>query len=205
MSIVVLYHSDVLSLASNSKVVAAEEVGSLQSMLEQSRTLTDRLATEESRLNEVESRAYEQGHESGFRAGKQEGLDAAAQELAREKSELAMAQSQVQQQATSMAIDIVRKLADTLDPVELLSALAITAARSCPPDELLVLRVHEKFSQPVSEKIGALEPTLSQRFQHIIGDATVALSACIIESQTARILADLETQTQLLESQLVNG
>lgn len=205
MSIVVLHHSDVMSVASTSRVVAAEEVGSLLSILEQSRRLTERLATEESRLNEVESCAYSQAHESGFKTGKQEGLDAAAQELTREKSELSLAQSLLQQQATSMAIDIVRKLADTLDPVELLSALAITAARSCPPDELLVLRVHEKFSQPVSERISALEPALKERFQHIIGDATVALSACIIESQTARILADLETQTQLLESQLVNG
>lgn len=204
MSIVVLFHSDVLTLASKSPVIPAHEAATLLGMVEQSERLSSRLASEDARMSEMQTSVQQQAHREGFAAGKQEGLQAAEKELLHERTAIAENHANVLQQATGMAFDIVRKLADTIDPVELLSALAITTARSCSPDEPLVLRVHEQYKEAVALKLQSDESQKSREyFRHVIGDSSIEPTACIIESPASRIVADLETQADLLESQLV--
>lgn len=205
MSLVVLHHSDTLTLASTQRVIAADKLGTLNTMLEQAQSLSNVATATESRISEAESQAREQGLKEGFQAGKEQGLLAAEQEIARELVELKEAQSLLQQQSTSMAFDIVRKLAGTLDSAELLTALAITAAQSCDPDEQLVLRVHADYREAVAGKLAAAPSEISHRFTHVVGDAGVDNKACIIESSASRVLADLNTQTGLLEEQLANS
>ena len=205
MSLVVLHHSDTLTLASSQRVIAANKLGTLHTMLEQAQSLSDVATAAESRISDSESQAREQGHKEGFQAGKEQGLLAAQKEVAAELLELNAAQALLQQQSTTMAFDIVRKLAATLDPAELLSALAITAAQSCDPDEQLVLRVHASYREVVAEKLAAAPSEISHRFTHVVGDAAIDTKACIIESSASRVLADLDTQTGLLEEQLANS
>ena len=202
MSVVILHHSDVLTVASNRRVIGADEVGTLSSMLEQAKSLTDRVASEEKRIADAEEVGRSEGYEAGFDAGKREGLSSAEQELTLEKITLAKNRKNLQQEATQMAFDIVRKLADTIDPVELIVALAVTAAQSGSSDERFVLRVYDEHRDAVAEKLACAGPEISCLFKAVIGDGAVDPAACILESDKSRVLADLETQASLVESQL---
>jgi len=203
MSAVVLHHSELLSLASTSRVIAADDVGHLTSMVDKASALSSLLNDETQRVDEARAQARDAGYAEGFEAAQQAGLADAEQQLSARRDELDQRQSQLQNDATQMAFEIVRKLAASLDPADLLAGLAMSAANACEPDEQLVLRVHEKYRQSVADKLTSTTDGQA-RFAHVIGDASVSLSTCIIETASSRILADLETQTHLLETQLVN-
>lgn len=202
MSLVVLHHSDVLTIASTGRVIAAQEVGTLDLMLAQAESLESRVASEENRIARAESVARDDGYAAGFQSGKQDGLAFAEKQLKSEKAELADEKKRMQQQAIKMAFDILRKLAATIDSAELLAALAITAARSGSPEEKYVLRVYDEHRDVVAEKLANAGPEVNCLFKSVIGDGGVDRFACILESDQSRVLADLETQSVLLENQL---
>ena len=202
MSLVVLHHSDVSTIASKRRVIATNEVGTLNSMLEQADLLVERVASEEKRISDAETAGRSEGYDAGFESGKQEGLASAGQQLTVDKATLEDERNQLQQQATQMAFDIVRKLAHTIDPAELLAALAVTAAQSGSPDEKYVLRVYDEHRAAVAEKLASAGHEISSLFRSVIGDGAIDPAACILESDKSRVLADLETQATLLESQL---
>lgn len=205
MSLVILHHDRLLTLASTSRVVAADQTGALDSALENARSLSQLLSEEQDRISQAESQARTQGYAAGQEAGRQEALNAAAHELTAERQALAAMREQLQQQAVRMAFDIVRKLADTLEPARLLAALAETAATFCDPQETLTLKVHEDHRQAVEQQLANSIGSQANRFSRVVGVAGVPAGTCIIETSGSRIVADLDVQAAELEARLADA
>lgn len=204
MTLITLIHSDEVTLASDQRVFSAEETGALRSVVETATAISSVLRDTETQLKKAENEA----RTAGYQAGLAEGRQAAAAEHTEELLKLATKAQKdhllQQQQAVTLAMQIVRKIAADLAPEQTLLALASSAARECSDVHRVVLKVHP-------ERLTAVEQALDevQHRQHdavvitdVVADPSLALEGCTIETPLGSIVADLDTQLEVLKRNL---
>ena len=145
------------------------------------------------------------GRRSGYRAGFDEGLAAAAEEHAARLTALAATAARHREalatQVAALALEVARKMIGGLADGERLLALAATAVHEVLPDGPLTLLVHPERVPAVRERLAACcaegMATRSPAFD-VRGDGELDIDACRIESAFGSVDASLDTQLQRL-------
>lgn len=149
--------------------------------------------------------ACAEGRRSGYQAGFDEGLAAAAEEHAARVTALAAAAARhreaLAEQVAGLALEVARKMVGGLADGERLLALAATAVQEVLPEGPLTLLVHPERVPAVRETLAAYAAQgMATRLPSfdVRGDGELDIDACRIESAFGSVDASLDTQLQRL-------
>jgi flagellar biosynthesis/type III secretory pathway protein FliH len=149
--------------------------------------------------------ACAEGRRSGYRAGFDEGLAAAAEEHAARLTALAAAAARDREalaaQVAGLALEVARKMVGGLAGGERLLALAATAVQEVLPEGPLTLLVHPERVPAVRERLAAYAAEgMATRLPpfDVRGDGELEIEGCRIESMFGSVDASLDTQLQRL-------
>jgi len=162
---------------------------------------------EEDRIQQAEEIACDRGREEGIAQGRQ----IANTELAETKLSLVTQTnaelSQIREEVLSLALQVVRKIADGVADDALLYALANTAAQECLPSKSIVLKVHPNAVDGVKQRLAQSQSNSdnNQPIRHVVSDEELDLDACVLETDAGQVCADLETQLSVLEKHLASS
>lgn len=204
MNIICLLDKPEVVIASGKRVFSAEETGALLSLTESADRLQASIDSEEARIKQAENDACQRGLEEGIAQGRQ----VAAAELAEKKLSLvdkANAElSQVREEVLSLALQVVKKIANEVAKEDLLYALANTAAQECLPSKSIVLKVHPDCVDGVKQRLSEQQESADTKLpiQRIVADEDLEMDACVLETDAGQVCADLETQLSVLEKHL---
>lgn len=188
MSYVLLASAPTAALLSDQAVIPAKDVARLTTAAELVETLeTHRDAI--ARLARAE----------GFEAGRAEGLDQAARQVAETLAEihrvLEAERTRLRSQAANLALDIVRRITVELGPDATVAALAERAVRDLLPQEPIRVRV-------AAERVGAVSARLWPIHERVEVAAEPGLGPdeCLIDTPSGHVRAGLDVQLAALEA-----
>lgn len=194
MSLLTLFRSERGFVATDRLVFAPEELDGVQSSAELAAHLDGLLTRESDRIDQ----ATEQARAAGEAAGREQGLAAAAKEVADQlqgfDQKHRKAVDDMRAETTSLALEIVRRIAADVAPADWLAAQAARASEELLEHAPLVLRVHPDQASSVRDALQAK----SSAFDDVVADDTLAIDACTIESRVGRVDASLSSQLQRL-------
>lgn len=204
MSIICLLDNPEVVIASGKRVFSAADTGALLSIAESANQLQSTVNGEEDRIAQAEKQACERGREEGIAQGRQ----IATAELAQTRLALmdkANAEiGQVREDVLSLALQVVRKIADGVATEDMLYSLASTAAQECLPSKSIILKVHPNCVEGVKKRLS--EHQLASDTPHpissVVADEDLELDACALETDAGQVCADLDTQLGVLEKHL---
>lgn len=204
MNIICLLDNPEVVIASGKRVFSAEETGALLSMADSADRLEQSVNSEEDRIKQAEHDACERGREEGLAQGRQ----LATAELA--KTSLSLADkandelNQVRKEVLSLALQVVRKIADGVATEDMLFALANTAAQECLPSKSIVLKVHPDSVDGVKKRLADQQATSDtiHPIHNVMADEDLDLKACVLETDAGQVCADIDTQLNVLEKHL---
>jgi type III secretion protein L len=205
-----VHHAPGLTLATRQWLIPPEQVGALADCTALAAELATLREREQSRIEAAERNAQAHGFERGRAEGREQARAVAAQALAERLLAHAAAEAAERQQLQAalvpLALLVVRRVAGTLAPPEVLTALVRQAVQQV-LDPLqrtdsdgparCVVRLHPTLLGPVRERLG----DDAARFS-CTPDATLAPLDVVIETPSARVLAGLETQLQRVQAAL---
>ena len=191
-------------MSTDQLVFTAKQAGALNSIDECVMALESIKHDRQKQLDEELRKTREIGYSEGLRQGRK----AAQQELSQEMARLARSeidsQRATRKQVVDMAIGIVKKIATNVKPENMITSLAISAAKQCPELVPFTLRVHPQNVATVKQTISDLEQGhYDETFSRIEADEALDKTDCILCHRHGRIKADLDTQ--LLELKRVLG
>ncbi len=204
MNIICLLDNPEVVIASGKRVFSAEETGALLSLADSADRLQLKVKDEEDRIVQAEKEACERGREEGLAQGRQ----IATAELAKTKLSLvdqANAElGQVREEVLSLALQVVRKIADGVATEDMLYALATTAAQECLPSRSIVLKVHPNAVEQVKKRLSEYQASsdTNHPIHNVVADEDLDLDACVLETDAGQVCADLDTQLGVLEKHL---
>jgi flagellar biosynthesis/type III secretory pathway protein FliH len=192
MSFVTLLKTERLIAGTDRLVYGPDEIGHLGTVVEQCDALDELLQVEQVKIDQM----AQQGYQAGFDEGRQEGYSDGQAQVARELVALSQTmndqRNQLQRQTGELALEIVRRIASELGPANVLAALAASAAEELVPKTPMVLKVHQDQCHSVSAR---LETIASAALDiSVVGDNTLELDACLLETEFGQVKADLNTQ-----------
>ena len=202
-SIISLLDDPEITLATSKRVFTKEESGALFSMAE---TVSRIRILEDNRTASVEkskSEAALQGYEDGLKRGRQEARQELSDKLLELEKSSALHQQNIREDVVAIALQVVRKIAASVAPEELLVALAEGAAAEHLPPQSVALKVHPEHLDAVKIRIQELKSTGSIAIiESVVADNELELTDCILETSAGQICADLETQLVVFEQHL---
>jgi len=204
VSIICLLDNPEVVIASGKRVFSAEETGALLSLADSADRLQATVQSEEDRIVQAENVACERGREEGLAQGRQ----IATTELAKTNLTLvdqANAElAQVREEVLSLALQVVRKIADGVAPDDMIYSLATAAAQECLPSRSIVLKVHPDSVDGVKKRLAQFQATsdTSHPVHNIVADEELDADACVLETDAGQVCADLDTQLGVLEKHL---
>jgi len=207
VNIVCLLDNPEVVIASGKRVFSAEETGALMSIAESADRLQMSVKEEEDRIQQAENDARERGRQEGIAQGR----EIATAELSKTKLSLvdqANAElSQVRKEVLSLALQVVRKIADGVATDEMLFALATTAAQECLPSKSVVLKVHPDSVDGVKARLSEhqVSSDTSHPIHSIVADEDLDHKACVLETDAGQVCADIDTQLSVLEKHLASS
>lgn len=192
-----------LLIASGKRVFSKEETGALlelQDTIKRIRQLED---SHELKLNQAEELAKKRGRGEGLEQGRQHARqELSAKLLDLEQQNHAYRQS-LRDEVASLALKVVRKIANGVAPDAMLLALASQAAAEHLPRQTVTLKVHPDHLEPVKQQLESLNNAESAaKIEHVLPDNELNPSDCILETAQGQICADLETQLLAIEHHL---
>lgn len=201
MALISFLSTEKLTLATQKLVYEPDEIDSLSNVIDQANRLEDLYSQE---IEKIES-ATREGYDSGYEKGQAEGYEAALEHIAVKLVVLAKeanaAREALEENAGSLAIKIVEKIASDIGPRETIAALAKSAAAEMLPREPVVLRVHpdkhDYMTNHVLDSAGE-----SSRIIEVISDPALAVNDCVLETEFGQIKADLKTQLKVLKEKM---
>lgn len=182
-------------VTTDQRVYSRDELNALTRVVEQAEQLDKQLSLQSEEQAEALRLARERGHAQGL----EEGLKQAEQES---QNNLTQHMLQLQQQhdrevqsvrasCADLAVDIVRKIAGTVEPSQWLTAQAEMAAAEMIDQAPLVLRVHEDQVEAVSAR---LANSVATPISRVLSDENLPPSGCVLETAAGRVSVDLDTQ-----------
>lgn len=194
MTYIVLHADQAATALADDPVVPATELRALNNAItlfaEAGRIRTDA----ERQIQE----ACERGRSEGFAAGHMEGLAAAAKDVAAELFRLAVRDGEErrrrQEEITTLALEVVRRLVGKLGDERIVAGLAERAAAELAPDTVATVRVPSAHGEAVKTRLkGRAGLTVEP-------DPTLSGMDCVVETALGRNYAGLETQLALIEA-----
>jgi len=204
VNIICLLDNPEVVIASGKRVFSAEETGALLSMAESADRLQASAKGEEDRIQQAVSDACEQGREQGLVQGR----EIATAELAKTRLSLLdqanVERDQVRKEVISLALQVVRKIADGVASEDMLLALATTAAQECLPSKSIVLKVHPDALDGVKKRLADHHASSDTHHpvQSIVADEDLDPDACVLQTDAGQVCADLDTQLNVIEKHL---
>ena len=207
MSIVTLFSDGESWIASERLVYAADERRALEDVATQSARLGELVATREAALADARERAREEGLE----IGRAEGRAAAAEEIAAALDALreGAARERVRRRdaLVTLALGVVRRIADDVAPVERLAALARTAAAELVDEPRLTLHVHPSRREALRARLCADEASSAAAGERrgvdaVVADAALGPEEAYLETAGGRVAIDLDTQLDTIAEHL---
>lgn len=193
MSFLTLFKSDCGWLATDQRVFSADEISDLYSAVDASEQLSKQIDNRK----EADEAAFEQGRIEGFKVGEKTAIDAGRIETAARLLRLTQEQQQVRQHlresAAPLAIEIVRRIAGEIEPVDWMIAQARTAAAELVDMPDVTLKVHVSRVQGVRHQLQVQDQMI---VKSVCGVDDVPLDFCQLETPAGNIDVDLETQLQ---------
>jgi len=204
VNIICLLDNPEVVIASGKRVFSAEETGALLSLADSANRLEESVKSEDSRIKQAEQDACERGREEGLAQGRQ----IATAELA--KTSLSLVDQandelgQVRKEVLSLALQVVRKIADGVATEDMLFALANTAAQECLPSKSVVLKVHPDSVDGVKQRLSDQQATsdTNHPIHSVVADEDLDQKACVLETDAGQVCADIDTQLSVLEKHL---
>lgn len=211
MQLVTLVSGDGVDVASGSLVIAADDTGALRTVVESASALQAMQRDAGDRLSAAETEAQERGYQAGLAQARAEAEAALAlQRLEQSDAHARLIDAQRDETAT-LALQIVRKIAERLAPADVLAALADTAARECLADSPRSIRVHPDQVIAVRERLAALRRSSDDLSgQHsadradtiassavpvsVIADESLTECECLLDTADGSLQVDLDTQ-----------
>jgi len=204
VNIICLLDNPEMVIASGKRVFSAEDTGALLSLAESADRLHMSAEGQEARIAQAENDACERGRKEGVAQGRKMATAELAETTLSLVDKTNAELNQVREQALSLALQVVRKIADGVANEDMLVALATTAAQECLPSKSIVLKVHPGAIDGVKQRVS--EYRANSDTQHpvhsIVADEELDLNACVLETDTGQVCADLDTQLGVLEKHL---
>jgi flagellar biosynthesis/type III secretory pathway protein FliH len=201
MSFLTLCRDDCGWLATNQRVFSVDEISDLKSVTHASEQLSTRITAREA----ADAAAIEQGRAKGFEIGKTAALEAGRIETAAHLLQLTNQHQQetqrLQESAAMLAVEIVRRIAGDVAPVDWMIAQARTASAELVDTSSVILKVHSGRAQDVRDKCRAAEHMM---FSQVVGVEDVPVGFCQLETPAGCVDIDLDTQLERI-GELLNS
>jgi flagellar biosynthesis/type III secretory pathway protein FliH len=200
MSFLALHRSESTSLATSQLWLSEGEI----TRADTARELLDRLrAVLASRQAELAA-AREQAQLEGYAAGRREALEALAPRLADTWDQAARSAAAdvdtLRQTLVALSLQVVQRVADSLAPADVVSALAARAAEALLPDSGAVVRVHPDVAAAVRARLQGSSGVLDVR-----ADPQLGPYDCAFDTPAGQLLAGLPAQLARLSRVLQEG
>ncbi len=203
MALVTLFNSAKATLATDQLIYSATETTALLSVVEKVAALEDLYAGEEARIKQAVDAGFSEGFESGRESGLAAGANAHADQLTQVLQTASVERQQLRASAVTLSLDIVRTITTSIGSEDTLIALARKAASELVPHERATLKLHPERVSYVTERLHDSQ-THEPLFMDVVGDDTLELDACVLQTSQGSVLADLDTQLRVIEKRL-NG
>lgn len=156
-------------------------------------------------LRESSAEAARDLREAAYLEGREEALQEFNQLLldARERRDTALAD--VERDVLRLSVKLAEKIIGReiqLDPATIADIVS-AALRNARQNEMLTVRVNPSDLPHVQEFRQRLDPTGRARFLDLVADPRVRPAGCVIESESGRVDAQLDTQLRVLERALL--
>lgn len=201
MSYVSLFSDQRGLLLTDQLVYTETELGEVSGAVEKAAQLSQAIADQQL----INEQAKKQGYTDGFEKGRQAALKQSSDELNALRLELHQQYendlSEHRKVCAELALDIVRKIANNVAPVDWLIAEARTAAESLAGSDDLVLRVHSSQHADVLKNLDEKK----HEFSRVVADEHVSPDACRIETRYGIVDVDLNTQIEQVRRLLQSG
>ncbi|MBX2884900.1 MAG: hypothetical protein KTR32_33400 [Granulosicoccus sp.] len=191
MTFVTLFSSEHGFIASDQRVFSPDELEPLKNVMEQARLLDQRLGEQQEHEQAALSKAAEQGRIEGLAEGRVEAAEHLAAEIKQLQDQHRQSITEVKGSCAELAVDIVRKIAGSIEPPRMLLAQAQQAAEQVLDEPNILLRVHPSQLDAVQE---LLRQTDQSRIQSAVADEALAEQACVLDTGHGQIDIALDTQ-----------
>lgn len=204
MNLLTLINEEGILLASGKRVFNASETGALTSSVDTANQLVKTLAESELKIEQAVQAGREKGYKDGRIAGLEDARNTLATQLIKLNERAEDLVNEQRQESVRLALLIVRKITEGLAPEQTLAALATSAAKECIDESNLTLKVHPDRLEAVRAALDSQSHDNAGRksFSDIVADASLDIDDCIIDSKLGAIVADLNTQLNVLEISL---
>lgn len=201
MSLLTLFTRNTGWVTTDQRIFDPESIGATLSVIEQAEQLTQLVADQEATVAQAERAGYEAGWAKGVDEAREAGRQASAAALITLEQRYASEETRLLESASSLALEIVRRIAAEVAPAEWLLALASTAAAELAEPTRIVLRVHPSQVDAVRRLwLGKGESPL----RDVLGDDSLTQDACRLETPRGSVDVDLSTQLQQIEQLLAD-
>lgn len=197
MSYLLWQHDQAAAVGSTRLVFRAAEVPLVADAL----ALCDRLNAEQAaaaeRIATAAGAAREAGYAKGYNEGRSEGRERIAATLIALHETVTREREALRASVAGLALEVVRRIAGQLDSVDVITALAATAARDLMPADVLSLLVHASKVEAVRARLTVKAPALHCEIR---GDTNVVPDACHLATKHGSIDASLAAQLERIEA-----
>lgn len=188
---------------------AAWNLPSFDAQLRASAASTSK-ASQEIDLEAVQAQAFREGHARGYADGYAQGAAAAAAEAQRLQqlmqhlaAPLAELDGRTEQALLALMLELARRLVQqelSSDPAKMLAMVREAVGHLAQPARDLRLRLHPEDARVLAEH---LQVEVSECGWRVIADRQLMPGDCVVESDSARIDARLDTRQAQLAQQLL--
>jgi|GEM_PF-4973002 len=202
MNILALNTTEGFGIYGGKLVYSAAETQALFSCIDTAEHVQQIKSSTEATLKQDRVEARQQGFDQGLQEGRDQAKQEIAEALMVQQNELHHAQQALRDQSIAIALEIVKKIAGNVAPEQLVMSLAQTAAKELAPEAVVTLRTH---SDNVAKLVQLISETNQTQFIEVVGDASLAIDSCVLETQLGSIEADLQTQLAAIKQHLGRG
>lgn len=161
-------------------------------------------------LEQIEAEACREGHARGYADGYAQGAAAAREEITRLRQllqhlehPLAEVDARTEQALVALMLELARRLVQqelTADPGKLAAIVRDAVNHLAQPVRGLRVRLHPEDARVVAEHLPAQEPGEEWR---VVPDASLMRGDCVVETESARVDARLDTRQAQLAQRLL--
>jgi len=199
MTFISLFSNEHGFTGTDQRVFSADEMQQLTDALSQAQSLTQSIASQSEQLRLAKQDGYAKGVELGRQAAAKTAQQERQKDLAQLHARYLTGMEDQQAACVSLALDIVRKIADSVAPEQWLYAEAVKAASELSETSALVLRVPPALYESVQAQAAA---KTRSPFERVEKDDALNETEGYIETRYGRIDIDIETQLQHVTSLL---
>jgi flagellar biosynthesis/type III secretory pathway protein FliH len=194
MTYIVLHADQAATALVDDPVIPSAELRALNSAIALFAEAGQLRADAERRIEQAREQARTEGHAEGLA----QGLAAARDEVAAELFRLAMRDSEErrarQQEISTLALEVVRRIAGTMGEEQVLIGLAERTIAALAPNVTATVRVPPAHAKAVRARLAGRD-SLS-----VEADPTLSGMDCVVETPLGRHYAGLERQLALIEA-----